>query len=160
MFIMFTCRYQEHCPANHPVKVRVSYQKLLKCFVLNALKHRPPKAQKKRYVMAILPGNTCILVLLFSCLKTTTWNVIGVRLRWLAICTLPPTFARVWSLKSYLGWSTSFRGKFWQKRNFSVNFCSRKNQTFGANFQSLVRRNLVILFSYKNYSSSMNLKPK
>jgi hypothetical protein len=33
-----------------PVKVRVSYQKLLKYYVLNALKHRPPKAQKKRYL--------------------------------------------------------------------------------------------------------------
>lgn len=41
--------YREHCPAGHPVKVRVSYQKLLKCFVLNALKHRPPKALNKRY---------------------------------------------------------------------------------------------------------------
>lgn len=40
--------YREHCPSAHPVKVRVSYQKLLKCYVLNALKHRPPKAQKKR----------------------------------------------------------------------------------------------------------------
>ena len=44
------CRYREHCPAGMPVKVRVSYQKLLKYFVLNALKHRPPKAQKKRWV--------------------------------------------------------------------------------------------------------------
>ena len=34
-----------------PVKVRVSYQKLLKYYVLNALKHRPPKTQKKRYVV-------------------------------------------------------------------------------------------------------------
>ena len=42
--------YREHCPAGMPVKVRVSYQKLLKCYVLNALKHRPPKAQKKRYL--------------------------------------------------------------------------------------------------------------
>jgi len=25
--------YREHCPRDHPVKVRVSYQKLLKCFV-------------------------------------------------------------------------------------------------------------------------------
>lgn len=41
-------RYREHCPAGMPVKVRVSYQKLLKYFVLNALKHRPPKSQKKR----------------------------------------------------------------------------------------------------------------
>jgi pre-mRNA-processing factor 8 len=38
--------YREHCPSEHPVKVRVSYQKLLKCFVLNALHHRKPKAQK------------------------------------------------------------------------------------------------------------------
>ncbi|KAG0693638.1 pre-mRNA processing splicing factor 8 [Suillus ampliporus] len=30
--------YLEHCPPNQPVKVRVSYQKLLKCFVLNELK--------------------------------------------------------------------------------------------------------------------------
>jgi len=47
-----TARYREHCPANMPVKVRVSYQKLLKCYVLNALKHRPPKAQKKRFLVA------------------------------------------------------------------------------------------------------------
>ncbi|WKY00888.1 hypothetical protein Q1695_015138 [Nippostrongylus brasiliensis] len=42
--------YREHCPAGMPVKVRVSYQKLLKVFVLNALKHRPPKPQKRRYL--------------------------------------------------------------------------------------------------------------
>uniref|UniRef100_H2Y168 Pre-mRNA-processing-splicing factor 8-like n=1 Tax=Ciona intestinalis TaxID=7719 RepID=H2Y168_CIOIN len=42
--------YREHCPAGQPVKVRVSYQKLLKCYVLNALKQRPPKPQKKRYL--------------------------------------------------------------------------------------------------------------
>lgn len=40
--------YKEHCPPGQPVKVRVSYQKLLKYYVLNALKHRPPKPQKKR----------------------------------------------------------------------------------------------------------------
>ncbi|KII68270.1 Pre-mRNA-processing-splicing factor 8 [Thelohanellus kitauei] len=40
--------YREHCPAGMPVKVRVSYQKLLKYYVLNALHHRPPKALKKR----------------------------------------------------------------------------------------------------------------
>lgn len=40
--------YREHCPANMPVKVRVSYQKLLKMTVLNSLKHRPPKPQKRR----------------------------------------------------------------------------------------------------------------
>ncbi|KAA0198542.1 Pre-mRNA-processing-splicing factor [Fasciolopsis buskii] len=42
--------YREHCPAGMPVKVRVSYQKLLKYYVLNALHHRRPKPQKKRYL--------------------------------------------------------------------------------------------------------------
>ncbi|MCP9259169.1 Pre-mRNA-processing-splicing factor 8 [Dirofilaria immitis] len=42
--------YREHCPSGMPVKVRVSYQKLLKVFVLNALRHRPPKPQKRRYL--------------------------------------------------------------------------------------------------------------
>ncbi|RHN38913.1 putative JAB1/MPN/MOV34 metalloenzyme domain, ribonuclease H-like domain, PRO8NT [Medicago truncatula] len=40
--------YKEHCPPSYPVKVRVSYQKLLKCFVLNELHHRPPKPQQKK----------------------------------------------------------------------------------------------------------------
>ncbi|KIJ29669.1 hypothetical protein M422DRAFT_36884, partial [Sphaerobolus stellatus SS14] len=40
--------YLEHCPPNQPVKVRVSYQKLLKCFVQNELHHRPPKAMVKK----------------------------------------------------------------------------------------------------------------
>ena len=42
--------YMEHCPPGQPVKVRVSYQKLLKNYVLNALHHRPPKGLSKRYV--------------------------------------------------------------------------------------------------------------
>ncbi|KAG9510461.1 Pre-mRNA-processing-splicing factor 8, partial [Fragariocoptes setiger] len=42
--------YKEHCPPGMPVKVRVSYQKLLKYYVLNALRHRPPKPKKKRYL--------------------------------------------------------------------------------------------------------------
>uniref|UniRef100_A0A6A7G0N0 Pre-mRNA-processing-splicing factor 8A n=2 Tax=Hirondellea gigas TaxID=1518452 RepID=A0A6A7G0N0_9CRUS len=42
--------YKEHCPSEYPVKVRVSYQKLLKCYVLNALHHRPPKALNKKYL--------------------------------------------------------------------------------------------------------------
>ena len=36
--------FKEHCPQGYPVKVRVSYQKLLKCWVLNSLHHRAPKA--------------------------------------------------------------------------------------------------------------------
>ncbi|GAB5369857.1 hypothetical protein AAMO2058_001442600 [Amorphochlora amoebiformis] len=42
--------YQEHCPSTYPVKVRVSYQKLLKCWVLNELHHRPPKSLNKKYL--------------------------------------------------------------------------------------------------------------
>lgn len=42
--------YLEHCPPGMPVKVRVSYQKLLKCFILNELHHRPPKALNKKYL--------------------------------------------------------------------------------------------------------------
>ncbi len=41
-------RSQEHCPPGLPTKVRVSYQKLLKVWVLNELHHRPPKAMSKR----------------------------------------------------------------------------------------------------------------
>jgi pre-mRNA-processing factor 8 len=40
--------YLEHCPPNLPVKVRVSYQKLLKCWVLNQLHHKAPKSLNKR----------------------------------------------------------------------------------------------------------------
>lgn len=40
--------YKEHCPSNHPVKVRVSYQKLLKNWVLNQLHRRPPRSMKRR----------------------------------------------------------------------------------------------------------------
>ncbi|KAJ9070725.1 pre-mRNA-splicing factor 8 [Entomophthora muscae] len=42
--------YLEHCPPGQPIKVRVSYQKLLKCYVLNALKHRKPKSLNKKYL--------------------------------------------------------------------------------------------------------------
>ncbi|ONK57282.1 uncharacterized protein A4U43_C10F18470 [Asparagus officinalis] len=46
--------FKEHCPPLYPVKVRVSYQKLLKCFVLNELHHRPPMAQKKKHLFRSL----------------------------------------------------------------------------------------------------------
>ena len=42
--------YLEHAPQAYPVKVRVSYQKLLKYYVLNELHHRPPKAQGKKFL--------------------------------------------------------------------------------------------------------------
>ena len=40
--------YMEHCPLDQPVKIRVSYQKLLKIYVLNALHQKRPKAMAKR----------------------------------------------------------------------------------------------------------------
>jgi pre-mRNA-processing factor 8 len=46
--------FQEHCPPQHPVKVRVSYQKLLKCYVLNCLHQRPPKGLKRKYLFPTL----------------------------------------------------------------------------------------------------------
>ncbi|KAG2326430.1 hypothetical protein Bca52824_009158 [Brassica carinata] len=46
--------FKEHCPQAYPVKVRVSYQKLLKCYVLNELHHKPPKSQKKKHLFRSL----------------------------------------------------------------------------------------------------------
>ena len=40
--------FKERCPPGYPVKVRVSYQKLLKNWVLNKLHQRPPPPTKKR----------------------------------------------------------------------------------------------------------------
>ena len=38
----------------HPVKIRVSYQKLLKYYVLNALHHRKPKTPKETISISIV----------------------------------------------------------------------------------------------------------
>lgn len=46
--------YLEHCPQGQPVKVRVSYQKLLKTYVLNELHKKKPKAQNKQNLMRSL----------------------------------------------------------------------------------------------------------
>ncbi|KAG8533655.1 Pre-mRNA-processing-splicing factor 8 [Bacidia gigantensis] len=46
--------YLEHCPQGQHVKVRVSYQKLLKTYVLNELHKKKPKAQKKQNLMKSL----------------------------------------------------------------------------------------------------------
>ncbi|KIK20048.1 hypothetical protein PISMIDRAFT_13228 [Pisolithus microcarpus 441] len=40
--------YLKHCPPGQPVKVRVLYQKLLKCFVLNELKSCSEKAMTRK----------------------------------------------------------------------------------------------------------------
>lgn len=57
-----------------PVKVRVSYQKLLKVFVLNALRHRPPKPQKRRLVHFVIVWDSETLFLLF---KVTTFLAVA-----------------------------------------------------------------------------------
>ena len=46
--------YLEHCPQGQPVKVRVSYQKLLKTYVLNELHKKKPKSQNKQNLMRSL----------------------------------------------------------------------------------------------------------
>ena len=46
--------YLEHCPQGQPVKVRVSYQKLLKTYVLNELHKKKPKAQSKQDLLKSL----------------------------------------------------------------------------------------------------------
>jgi len=43
---------REHVDSTLPVKVRVSYQKLLKVYVLNALHHRRPRALNKKNMFA------------------------------------------------------------------------------------------------------------
>lgn len=46
--------YLEHCPPKQPVKVRVSYQKLLKSYVLNELHRKRPKSQQKQNLLRTL----------------------------------------------------------------------------------------------------------
>ena len=46
--------YLEHAPPDMPTKVRVSYQKLLKCYVLNQLRGRPPRSQIKKSLLRTL----------------------------------------------------------------------------------------------------------
>ncbi|KAF2465352.1 pre-mRNA processing splicing factor 8 [Lindgomyces ingoldianus] len=46
--------YLEHVPSGQPVKVRVSYQKLLKTYVLNELHKKQPKAMNRQNLMRTL----------------------------------------------------------------------------------------------------------
>ncbi|PWN48679.1 PRO8NT-domain-containing protein [Violaceomyces palustris] len=46
--------YLEHCPPGQPVKVRVSYQKLLKSYVHNALHVKKQKPQKQKHLLTQL----------------------------------------------------------------------------------------------------------
>eukprot|EP00923_Selenidium_pygospionis_P020244 GHVN01035076.1.p1 GENE.GHVN01035076.1~~GHVN01035076.1.p1 ORF type:complete len:2490 (+),score=338.39 GHVN01035076.1:119-7588(+) len=65
--------YREHCPANLHVKVRVSYQKLLKCWVLNHLHSRPGRSLKKRYLFKVFKGTK-----FFHC-TTLDWVEVGLQ---------------------------------------------------------------------------------
>ncbi|KAK4232173.1 NUC071 domain-containing protein [Podospora fimiseda] len=46
--------YLEHCPPKQPVKVRVSYQKLLKTYVLNELHKKKPKSLQRQNLLKSL----------------------------------------------------------------------------------------------------------
>ena len=62
----------------YPVKVRVSYQKLLKMYVLNKLHHRPPKSMKKKNLFRALRQTK------FFQTTTLDWVEVG-----LQVCLLP-----------------------------------------------------------------------
>ncbi|KAH8098773.1 U5 snRNA binding protein [Aureococcus anophagefferens] len=46
--------FKERCPPDHPVKVRVSYQKLLKCWVLNELHRKRSKPLNRKHLFRSL----------------------------------------------------------------------------------------------------------
>ena len=65
--------FRERCPNDYPVKVRVSYQKLLKYFVLNYLHHKHPKSQKKRSLFRAFKKTK-----FFQCTETD-WVEVGLQ---------------------------------------------------------------------------------
>ena len=65
--------FRERCPQNYPVKVRVSYQKLLKCWVLNYLHHKKPKSMKRRNLFKAFKNTK-----FFQCTETD-WVEIGLQ---------------------------------------------------------------------------------
>ena len=77
MLRIYFWNMQEHCPPTYPVKVRVSYQKLLKMYVLNRLHHRPPKNQKRKSLFRALKATK------FFQTTTLDWVEVG-----LQVCTI------------------------------------------------------------------------
>uniref|UniRef100_A0A8C9HEX9 Pre-mRNA-processing-splicing factor 8 n=1 Tax=Piliocolobus tephrosceles TaxID=591936 RepID=A0A8C9HEX9_9PRIM len=65
--------FKEHISAKYPVKVRVSYQKLLKCWVLNHLHSKKPKSMKKKYLFRIFKSTK-----FFQCTEMD-WVEIGLQ---------------------------------------------------------------------------------
>ena len=85
---------------NNPVKVRVSYQKLLKLYVLNKLHQKPPKNMKKKSLFKALRATK------FFQSTELDWVEAGLQV---TTCLLPPSVtghysarraARVVSLRS------------------------------------------------------------
>ena len=66
--------YKEHCPPGQPVKVRVSYQKLLKNHVYNSLKSKRPTSRRKKYLLKQLKQTK-----FFQC-TTLDWVEAGLQL--------------------------------------------------------------------------------
>ena len=66
--------FHEHSPQSYPVKVRVSYQKLLKMYVLNVLHHRSPKNLKKKSLFKVRMGRHAIRL----CREAQSWATCSV----------------------------------------------------------------------------------
>jgi hypothetical protein len=92
---LVNCWFQEHCPPQYPVKVRVSYQKLLKNHVLNILHHRPPKAVKKKYLLRALKNTKFFQSTELDWVEAGL-QVRGSRLRLLCAGARSPGFWLVW----------------------------------------------------------------
>ncbi|CAD7933629.1 unnamed protein product, partial [Amoebophrya sp. A25] len=65
--------FKEHCPSQNPIKVRVSYQKLLKCWVLNSLHKRKPRPQNRRDMFRVFAATK------FFQKTTLDWVEIGLQ---------------------------------------------------------------------------------
>ncbi|SBT31059.1 pre-mRNA-processing-splicing factor 8, putative (PRPF8) [Plasmodium ovale wallikeri] len=65
--------FKEHISTKYPVKVRVSYQKLLKCWVLNHLHSKRPRSMKKKYLFRIFKSTK-----FFQCTEMD-WVEIGLQ---------------------------------------------------------------------------------
>jgi hypothetical protein len=65
--------FRERCPPDQPVKVRVSYQKLLKGYVLNKLHYRPAKPVKKKSLFVALKATK------FFQTTTLDWVEVGLQ---------------------------------------------------------------------------------
>ncbi len=68
--------FREHCPSTAAVKIRVSYQKLLKCWVYNQLKAKPPKARPSRS-LSLCAFSLCVSALSQNSVTIVWWAVVN-----------------------------------------------------------------------------------